>query len=194
VRHVSESTIGVVLAGGASTRMAVSKPTVEFGGEPLVVRALKLLLTAGLEVAVVGKEDVPLPPVDAPVWIESRAVRHPLAGILEALERAEGRAVFICACDMPFVTPDLVAYIAALPGTAVPEAGGRLHPLVARYDPAAAGVMEAALGARAPLHEAVRQAGATIVPEAELARFGDPARLLFNINTPADLASAEALL
>ncbi len=45
-----------------------------------------------------------------------------------------------------------------------------------------------------PLHEAVRQAGAEIVPEAEIARFGDPERLLFNVNTPADLARAEELL
>jgi hypothetical protein len=45
-----------------------------------------------------------------------------------------------------------------------------------------------------PVHEAVRDAGATIVPEEEIAAFGDPAHLLFNVNTPADLARAEALL
>jgi molybdopterin-guanine dinucleotide biosynthesis protein A len=191
---VSESAIGVVLAGGASTRMGASKPTIELGGEPLVVRALKPLRAAGLEVAVVGKEDVRLPAVAAPVWIESRPARHPLAGILEALERAKGRAVFVCACDMPFVTPELAGYLAGLPGTAVPEAGGRLHPLLARYDPAAAESLTTALRRRASLHEAVDEAGATIVPEAEIARFGDPERLLFNINTPADLAEAERLL
>ena len=53
-------------------------------------------------------------------------------------ERAGGRAVLVCACDMPFVTAELVAHLAARAGTAVPEAGGRLHPLLARYEPAAA--------------------------------------------------------
>ncbi len=76
----------------------------------------------------------------------------------------------------------------------MPEAGGRLHPLLARYDPTATGALSDALAERASVHEAVRQAGAQIVPEDEIARFGDPERLLFNVNTPADLARAEELL
>jgi molybdopterin-guanine dinucleotide biosynthesis protein A len=191
---VRESVIGVVLAGGASKRMGEPKAGLRLGGVPLAERALLPLRAAGLEVVLVGKEGDALPVTDVTVWLESRPERHPLAGILEALDRAGGRAVLVCACDLPFVTPALVAYLAALPGTAVPEAGGRLHPLLARYDPAAAGVLRAALDARAPLHEAVREAGAMIVPEAELTRFGDPARLLFNVNTPADLSRAAELL
>jgi molybdopterin-guanine dinucleotide biosynthesis protein A len=191
---MNESAIGVVLAGGASSRMGTSKATVLLDGEPLALRALRPLRAAGLEVVLVAKAGDALPALEVPVWIEKRPERHPLAGILEALERAGGRAVVVCACDMPFVTAELVAHIASQPGTAVPEAGGRLHPLLARYDPAASGVLQAALERRAPLHDAVRQAGATIVPEAEIAAFGDPERLLFNVNTPADLARAEELL
>jgi molybdopterin-guanine dinucleotide biosynthesis protein A len=141
----------------------------------------------------VAKEGDPVPATRAPVWIEARPERHPLAGILEALERAGGRAVVVCACDMPFVDPAFVAHLAARAGTVVPEAGGRLHPLLARYAPDVTGTLTAALEARAPLHEAVREAGAAILGEAELARFGDPARVLFNVNSPADLARAEEL-
>jgi molybdopterin-guanine dinucleotide biosynthesis protein A len=194
VQLVSESVIGVVLAGGVSSRMGVSKAALELGGIPLAERALRPLRAAGLEVAVVAKQGDSLPPLDAPVWIEARPVRHPLAGILEALERAGGRAVLVCACDMPFVTAELVAHLAACRRTAVPEAGGRLHPLLARYEPAAAGALAAALERAASLHDAVREAGVQIVPEVELARFGDPERLLFNVNTPADLERAEELL
>jgi molybdopterin-guanine dinucleotide biosynthesis protein A len=194
VQHVSESVIGVVLAGGASSRMGVSKATIELAGIPLAERALRPLRAAGLEVAVVAKEGDALPPLEVPAWIETRTERHPLAGVLEALERAGGRAVLVCACDMPFVTPELVAHLAGRAGTAVPEAGGRLHPLLARYDPVVADTLSVALALRAPLHEAVRRAGAEVVLEAEIARFGDPERLLFNVNTPADLARAEELL
>ena len=160
MQHVSESVIGVVLAGGASSRMGVSKATLELGGVPLAERALRPLRAAGLEVAVVAKEGDSLPALDAPVWIETRPERHPLAGILEALERTAGRAVLVCACDMPFVTAELVAHIAGHAGTAVPEAGGRLHPLLARYDPAMAAVLQDALAAQRPLQEAIRDAGA----------------------------------
>jgi molybdopterin-guanine dinucleotide biosynthesis protein A len=191
---VNESAIGVVLAGGASTRMGSSKATMPLGGVPLAERALRPLRAAGLDVAVVAKEGDALPALDAPIWTEARSERHPLAGILEALERAGEEAVLICACDMPFVTAELVAYLAVRAGTAVPEAGGRLHPLLARYDPGATEALAVELEASGSLHEAVRRAGAEILPEAEIARFGDPSRLLFNVNTPADLAQAERLL
>jgi molybdopterin-guanine dinucleotide biosynthesis protein A len=191
---VSEPVIGVVLAGGASSRMGAPKATIELGGVTLGERAARTLRDAGLEVAWVAKEGDALPDTGTPVWIESRPERHPLAGILEALERAGGRAVLVIACDMPFVAPALVADLAGRAGTVVPEAAGRLHPLLARYDPVATGALAAAYEARAPLHEAVREAGATILPEAEIARFGDPARLLFNVNSPADLTRAEELL
>jgi molybdopterin-guanine dinucleotide biosynthesis protein A len=92
------------------------------------------------------------------------------------------------------VTAELVAHLAGRAGTAVPEAGGRLHPLLARYDPGATEALAVEFEAGGPLHEAVRRAGAEIVPEAEIARFGDPSRLLFNVNTPADLVQAERLL
>ena len=174
--------------------MGSPKAMIELGGATLGERAVGSLRAAGLEVAWVAKEGDPMPAPEIPVWTESRPEHHPLVGILEALERAGDRAVFVCACDMPFVGPELVADLAARPGTVVPEAGGRLHPLLARYDPAAAAALRDALEDRAPVHEAVRRAGATIGPEAEVARFGDPARLLFNVNTPADLARAEALL
>ena len=186
--------MGVVLAGGASTRMGVPKATIELGGIPLVERALRPLRGAGLEIAVVAKQEDELPALDAPVWIEARSERHPLAGILEALERVGGRAVLVCACDMPFVTAEVVAHIAGQPGTVVPEAGGRLHPLLARYDPAATDTLLAALAERAPLHEAIHRGGAEVIPETEIASFGDPERLLFNVNTPADLARAVGLL
>ena len=174
--------------------MGVSKATALLGGVPLAQRALAPLRAAGLETAVVAKRGDPLPRLDAPVWVESRGRRHPLAGILEALERAGGRAVLVCACDMPFVTVELVEHLAGLGESAVFEAGGRLHPLLARYEQGTAEALGTALDAGAPLHVAVREAGATILPEQELATFGDPERLLFNVNTPADLARAEDLL
>ena len=189
-----EPAIGVLLAGGASTRMGASKATALLGGVPLAQRALAPLRAAGLETAVVAKPGDPLPPLDVPVWLESRERRHPLAGILEALERSGGRAVLVCACDMPFVTVELVEHLAGLGGSAVFEAGGRLHPLLARYEQGTAEALGAALADGAPLHVAVHAAGVTILPEQELAAFGDPGRLLFNVNTPADLARAEDLL
>ena len=97
---------------------------------------------------------------------------------------------------MPFVTPALLAHLAARDEPlVVPEAGGRLHPLLARYEPAL--LDAAARGARRRRARCTRWspswAGAASTRRS-CARFGDPERLLFNVNTPADLARAEELL
>ena len=54
--------------------------------------------------------------------------------------------------------------------------------------------LESALAAGAPLHETAAELGAVRVGEDELRRFGDPERLLLNVNTPAELQRAAKLL
>jgi molybdopterin-guanine dinucleotide biosynthesis protein A len=76
----------------------------------------------------------------------------------------------------------------------VAEAGGRLHPLLARWEPSLLPRLITALARTAPLHEVAAELGAARVGEAELRRFGDPERLLFNVNAPGDLARAATLL
>jgi len=63
---------------------------------------------------IVAKRDTPLPPDAAPAWEEPDEPAHPLLGIVTALEQADGRAVVVCACDLPFLSPALVARVAGL--------------------------------------------------------------------------------
>ena len=73
-------------------------------------------------------------------------------------------------------------------------AGGRYHPLLARYRPSLAPALASALEQRRPLQQVVAALGPAVIDEQGLARFGDPERLLFNVNTPADLERARELL
>ena len=103
--------------------------------------------------------------------------------------------VVAVACDLPFVTAELLAELAARTGSVVvPEAGGQLHPLLARWEPALLPQLESALARGASLHETVAALGAQRIEEEELRQFGDPERLLFNVNEPDDLERAAALL
>jgi molybdenum cofactor guanylyltransferase len=187
--------LGAILAGGRGERLGRAKPTALLGGRALIEHPLAALQAAGLDCVVVAKADTPLPPVAVPVWTEPEEPVHPLLGIVTALERSEGQAVLACACDLPFVTPELVAWLASLDAPlALPETGGRLHPLFGRYDASLAGPLRAALDRRAPLQETVTALGARTIGDGELRSFGDPDRLMFNVNTPSDLAGAEKLL
>lgn len=187
--------IGAVLAGGLSTRMGEPKAMVELAGRPLVARVVATVGSAGLEPLVVAKPDSPLPPLDCRVLSEPSEPRHPITGLLAALRSSAGRGIVAIACDMPMVPAKLLAWLAQIEHpVAVCEVNGRLEPLLGRYSPSVCDALEAALASGAALRETVAGLGAHVVTETELARFGDPWRMVFNINSADDLRRAEALL
>jgi molybdopterin-guanine dinucleotide biosynthesis protein A len=195
VSEQGRNLLGAVLAGGSAERLGGAKAIARLGGRALIEYPLEALREGGFDVVVVAKEDTPLPALDVPIWHDSSPSFHPLAGIATCLERSGGRPVLVCACDLPFVTPQLARHIARQPAAvAVPAVGARLHPLLGRYEPAVLDTLKAALAEGRALQETIRTLDLVLMGQAELELFGDPQRMLFNINTPLDLARAEALL
>ena len=140
--------IGVVLAGGSGSRIGGAKATAQLDGQALISYPLKAALGALGSVAVVAKDGVELPQLDQRVelWIEPDEPRHPVVGVIEALRRAEGRAVLIIACDLPLLMSEVVALIAGADAegsvAVLASAAGRPQPLLARYEPAALALLE----------------------------------------------------
>lgn len=129
-----------------------------------------------------------------PVLTEPAEPVHPLAGIVAAL-RQTGRPLVVLGCDFPFVPPALVRALADAPESlVVPAPGGEAQPMVARWTPALLPALEDALDREEPLRRTVAALSPRLLDDAELARFGDPARVFFNVNTPADLDAAARLL
>jgi molybdenum cofactor guanylyltransferase len=191
--HEEHSPIGVVLAGGAGRRLGGEKARVRLLGTPLLCYPIAALRAVLPEVVVVAKRDTELPPLPGvPVWSEPDEPRHPLTGIVHALEQGGGRAVLVCAGDLPFMTGDLVRTIAqADPHGApavVPRADGRLQPLLARYERGALLALAAAL-ADSPGRLTDIVAG--LAPRVLDVPDGQP---FFNVNVPEDLLTAGALL
>ena len=121
---------GFVLAGGASQRMGEPKYKLEIGGKSFVERAAAALraITTG-QIIVVGEIDarylkVKLSEGDdrelrkIPDIIISgefggeKARRGALIGLYTALTHAKSRWIAVLACDLPFVTGDLMTRIA----------------------------------------------------------------------------------
>jgi molybdopterin-guanine dinucleotide biosynthesis protein A len=187
--------LGAVLAGGQGSRLGGDKATVELGGRPLISYPLAALATAGLEAVVCAKPGQELPPLEVPVVAEPEQPRHPLCGIVAALRAGEGRPVVAIACDLPFVSVGLIeALAAAAEPLVIPRLAGRPQPLLARYEPSLLPDLEAALEREAPLVATLESLRPRYLDEDELAAFGDPHRLLFNLNDPDDLREAEVLL
>lgn len=187
-------TTAAVLAGGHGRRMGGPKATLVVAGRALVEHPLAACRAAGLEAVVVAPASVALPDGVPRLDEPEAGPRHPARGILAALDAAGGAGVLAVACDLPLLEPALLRALADLPGTVMARANGRLQPLLARYAPEARPALEAAAASGAPLHEALAPAVTRVLAEDELRAFGDPERLLLNVNTPADAARAEALL
>jgi molybdopterin-guanine dinucleotide biosynthesis protein A len=190
-KAAEEGALGVVLAGGRGSRLGGAKPTAELAGRPLISYPLAALAEAGLEAVVVAKLDTDLPPLDVDVLTEPAEPVHPLAGIVAAL-RQTGRPIVVIGCDFPFAPAELLRALADAPEPLViPAPGGEAQPLVARWMPALLPALENALDLEEPLRRTVAALSPRLLEDAELAAFGDPARVFFNVNTPADLRRAE---
>jgi molybdopterin-guanine dinucleotide biosynthesis protein A len=174
--------------------MGRPKTMASLGGRPLVGHPVAAARAVDVEPWVVAKPETPLPELGCRVLREPEAPLHPLAGLVAALREAGARPVVALAADMPFVEDKLIAWLASHPSTTVVEGRGRIQPLLGRYRSADADRLEASLRAGAAATAAVLALEPRVVPEHDLARFGDPARLLFNVNTEADLAAAEEII
>jgi molybdopterin-guanine dinucleotide biosynthesis protein A len=187
--------VGAVLAGGLGRRLGGAKALAELGGRPLVSRVVGIVGAAGLEPVVVAKPDTPLPRLDCRVLTEPTEPHHPLTGLIAVLSASAGRGVVAVGCDMPLVPRRLLAFLAGLDDEiAVCEVGGRLEPLLGRYPPAATDQLRPALERGDAMRDAVAALGPRVVREDEVARFGDPERIAFSVNSPQDLERARELL
>ena len=184
--------VAAVLAGGAGRRMGGAKATARLGAAPLAARPVTAARAAGLEPVLVAKPSTALPDLGVPVWLEPEEPRHPLCGVVAALERAGG-PVLCLACDQPWLAPGALAALAAGAdaAVAVPEVRGGLEPFPGRYTLPALPALRAALAAQAPLRATL----AALAPaRVDLTPWGDPERLVRSLNTPEALAAAEAEL
>jgi molybdopterin-guanine dinucleotide biosynthesis protein A len=190
-RRGSGPPVGAVLAGGRGSRIGGAKALVALAGRPLISYPLAAVEEAGLEPVVVAKAGSELPPLSYRAIREPELPTHPLCGIVAALRYAGERALVVVGCDMPFVDAGLLAWLGSAPEPlVVPSVGNRLQPFPARYGSALLPALEEALAEARALIPTLESLQPRVVAEAELARFGDPRRLCFNVNTLADLERA----
>ena len=192
--------VGVVLAGGRGRRIGGDKAVVSLAGRPLLSYPVRAMLGTLDHVVVVAKPSTVLPALgDVAVWREPEHPSHPLVGIAEALRRAAGGWVLVCAGDMPFVPVALLTSLASWSSRASDDPGGvaavvaasadgALQPLLGCYGPACLEQLAAAA------REAVAPARAVVEALAPIVLPVTDPRALFNVNSASDLREAEALL
>ncbi len=176
--------LGVLLAGGQSTRMGRDKAFVEIKGEPLWRRQAGTLASLGCSRIVVSRQ-AGQPPIPGLESLPDEAPDlGPMGGLLAGLRLEAGPLVALLAIDLPGAD---AAWFAPLFGRSEDRRGavylnnGYLEPLAALY-PAAA------------LDEAVRRVGRRELSMQGLCRSLEQAGLLAVVELPAPLRAAAANL
>ena len=187
----------LVLAGGTSRRMGQDKSAVDLGGRSLLGRALELAGSVADEVLLLGgtnelSVELPVHVKLVPDWA---APAGPVGALGAGLNAAKHDWCLLLPCDMPFVTPSVVAALRARAVTtdhdvvALASARGP-EPFCALYrtrqvDELSAAVADGVESLTAWL-DRVR------VDTLDVGSVDPTLRVLTNVNTPADLAEALA--
>jgi len=191
----------VVLAGGAASRFGGAPKGLErVGGERILdtVAAAVHSAVGGPPLLVANAPDAQSWRPDLTTVPDVRPGCGSLGGIYTAVKAGEGPALVV-AWDMPFVSEELlIALIRGAEGYDVflPQSGGRraVEPLCGVYGPACEPAIRQRLDDEdfraVGFHEDVRVG---TLPLEQVAQFGDPAHLFFNVNTAEDLVRAEEL-
>jgi molybdenum cofactor guanylyltransferase len=184
-----------ILAGGRATRFGGrDKSALLVEGRTIRDRQLAVLSPLTADLMIVGGAAAPAPHRFVPDIVPGCG---PLGGLHAALTAARGDALFLAACDMPYLTTAFVAYLFSLTDgvdAVVPFSERGYHPLCAVYTHACLDAAAARLAdGRLKMRELVDSVRTRTVLIDDIRRFGAPERLLANVNTPADFAGLEAL-
>lgn len=191
---------GFVLAGGQSRRMGRPKQEMEIAGETMLARQVRLLSAVCGRVGVVGGAKPP----DEERYIFREDLWPgcgPLGGIFTGLAATRTEYNLFVGCDMPFLTPSLLRYVAAraLAGRArvtAPESPDlHIQPLCAVYRRSARWAIRASLmrGAR-QTSGFCGQVECLTIRWPELSRTGFRQGIFANVNTPENYAEARSAL
>lgn len=191
---------GVLLAGGRSVRMGEDKAALRFGGELLLPRLTERLQTVCEKVVVVRRAGQELPPLPPEIHVVEDLVpgMGPLGGLLTGLAAAPTPFVFLGACDLPLLDPDLIRWLAQHPGRGadvlLPMRDGHAEPTHAIYGARCLGaIKQAMLSGELGMGTWLGALRVERIPEADWRQVHPDGRSFLNVNTPSDLARAEAL-
>ena len=203
---------GFVLAGGVSSRMGQDKALVRLAGRPLIEHSLAILRAAGLSASIAGARSA----INhfASAVEDAASGRGPLSGVCAALGDSPASWAVFVTVDQPFLPAPILTFLlnhARITGSVVTLASAAGFPqtfpaivgrealpiLAAELDSGRSGCFSAFHAAAAALRRPL-----TAVPAEFLAQSGHvrhpvglpPAFWFLNVNTPADLARAEAIL
>jgi molybdopterin-guanine dinucleotide biosynthesis protein A len=184
-----------ILAGGKSSRMGADKSFSTVLGQPMIERVFAQVQGLGGETLLITNQPEAYAYLDLPLYADLFPNSGPLGGICTALHHATGSHTLVLACDLPFLSRDLLEHLIHLSPAfdiVVPQALGRLQPLHALYSraclqPALACLRRGELKVNA-FYQAMPRLH--VVMEEAIQLYDPTQQSFWNVNTPQELDQA----
>ena len=193
---------GAIVAGGSAERFGGQpKGLRSVGGVRIIDRVATALRSVTPNLVLIANAP------DAELWLpgvrvrrDERRERGSIVAVHSALAGiGPADVVLVLAWDMPFASGELLAFLLtqarAGASAAIPEGPDGPEPFCAAYTRACLPAIESAIDRGEFRMSSLVAAlpNTTRVSEADVRKFGDPARLFFNVNDAADLETAERM-
>ena len=194
------SCTGVILSGGLNTRFdGVNKALVSVGGRLIIDRLLEVFSDIFDDIILVTNHPEQFLKWDVTIVTDVIDQRSSLTGIHTGLFYSSSPYAFFSACDTPFLKKELVGILLANVEPKIdivmPETAAGFEPLCAVYSKRCLKPAEDHLKAnKLKIQWALRSSRIKIIGENQIRQVDPELRSFFNINTPEDLAKAEAMV
>lgn len=189
-----------IIAGGQSRRMGADKALLKLGEQTLIERVIAASSALGqCETILITNQPDAYRHLGLPMYADIMPGKGSLGGIYTALAQASNPAALVLACDMPFISSELLRYMVArmraTTDIVVPRVAGYPQALHAIYRKTCLAPIRAQLAAnRLKIIRFYDQMNVSYLDEADYAPY-DAAGLAFtNVNTPAELERARQIL
>lgn len=187
----TDNFVGVILAGGKSSRFGANKALTELPDGLMIEHPAKILAALFQERLLVTNTPEEYAFLAWPMTGDIYQEAGPLAGIHAALKTAAKPLIFVAGCDMPFLDKEIILYLCDLASgydVVIPRTTAGLEPLHAIYRQTVLATIEKSLdNGNRKIHRIFAELKVREVDEAELLAISGNLTSFRNINTIEDL-------
>ena len=185
----------LILAGGENKRLPMLKGFLEIDGKRIIESNINILERIFDRVIISTNNPEHYFYLGRPMIGDTMRERGPMTGILSTLNLPEISEIFVTACDMPFISGELIRSIVDQWNTrwdaVIPVFEEKPQPLLGIYSKTIAQNMENSIkSGKKSLRKFLQDIHVLYISEKDIRRIDREGKSFININTPEDAENA----
>ena len=190
--------LGLIMAGGRSSRMGTDKALLEIGGQAMALRLANTMAPLVDQVIISGDPDKHAS-LGCEVWEADRTdigtgTRGPMQGIAAALRRSTYEFNLVCACDLAYMTREWMSYLLTTARQSEADMVMGLGLCIVYRKRAVEGIDRALKEGAYKFKQTMVHLSYVLIPEDVRQRYDPDGVLFLDVDDPTEFAAAKAWL